>query len=155
MNLPESMVAAAQIKEEGDRPLRVLVVDDNHDSADAMATLLEMMGHHAVAAYDGLKALQLASDLAPDLILLDLGLPDMDGFEVARRLRRLVNRAPRLVALTGYGADEDKRRTREAGFHEHVVKPVAPEMLNEIVDRTLHMSLPDELGRQQGAQSSA
>ena len=147
MNLPESTVAAEHIKDKDDRPLRVLVVDDNHDAADAMVALLEMMGHHAVPAYDGIKALQLASDLAPDLILLDLGLPDMDGFEVARRLRRLVNRTPRLVALTGYGADADKRRTSEAGFNEHVVKPVAPEMLNEIVARTVHMSMPDNVGR--------
>ncbi len=136
MTLPASTVADAQIKEEEDRPLRVLVVDDSHDAADAMAALLEMMGHHAVAAYDGIKALQLASDLAPDLVLLDLGLPDMDGFEVARRLKRVVNRAPRLVALTGYGADEDKRRTSEAGFDEHVVKPVMPETLGGIVVRT-------------------
>ena len=114
----------------------MLVVDDNHDAADAMAAMLEMMGHHAEAVYDGIKALQLASDLEPDLILLDLGLPDMDGFEVARRLRRLGNRAHRLVALTGYGAEEDKRRTREAGFDEHVLKPVTPETISEIVDRT-------------------
>ncbi len=124
------------IKEGQPRHLRVLIVDDNHDAADVMAAMLELMGHHAEVAYDGIKALQLASDLEPDLILLDLGLPDMDGFEVARRLRRLPNRIPRLVALTGYGADEDKRRTSEAGFDEHVIKPATPATVSEIVDRT-------------------
>ena len=134
--LPAHAASSAKTKEGEHRVLRVLIVDDNHDAADSMAAMLEMMGHHAEAAYDGIKALQLASDLEPDLILLDLGLPDMDGFEVARRLRRLSGRIPRLVALTGYGAEEDKRRTSEAGFDEHVTKPVTPETIGEIVDRT-------------------
>ena len=128
--------STGKIKEGQRRLLRVLIVDDNHDAADSMAAMLELMGHHAEVAYDGIKALQLAYDLEPDLVLLDLGLPDMDGFEVARRLRRLPNRIPRVVALTGYGADEDKRRTSEAGFDEHVIKPVTPATVSEIVDRT-------------------
>lgn len=136
-DMPACAVPSGEVKEGDHRPLRVLIVDDNHDAADSMAAVLEMMGHHAEAAYDGIKALQLASDLEPDLILLDLGLPDMDGFEVARRLRRLANRIPRLVALTGYGAYEDKRRTSEAGFDEHLTKPMMPETINELVDRTV------------------
>jgi CheY-like chemotaxis protein len=147
MDLSAPVVSKEASKEVDHRPLRVLIVDDNHDAADAMAVMLEMMGHHAEAAYDGIKALQLASDLEPDLILLDLGLPDMDGFEVARRLRRLANRTPRLVALTGYGADEDKRRTSEAGFDEHVIKPVTPENVSEIANRAARRGLPDKFER--------
>lgn len=148
VNLPASSAAAAEVEEIEHPPLRVLVVDDNHDAADTTAAMLEMMGHHTVAAYNGIKALQLACDLEPDLILLDLGLPDMDGFEVARRLRCVGTRVPRLVALTGYGAQEDKRRTREAGFDEHVLKPVTPETISEIVDRTARRSL---LGKSNGS----
>jgi signal transduction histidine kinase/CheY-like chemotaxis protein len=136
VDVPARAAPTGKTREGQHRLLRVLVVDDNHDAADAMAAMLELMGHHAEVAYDGIKALQLAYDLEPDLVLLDLGLPDMDGFEVARRLKRLPNRIPRLVALTGYGADEDKRRTSEAGFDEHVIKPVTPETVSEIVDRT-------------------
>lgn len=86
-------------------------------------------------AYSGLKALHVAHDLDPDLILLDIGLPEIDGFEAARRLRRIVRREAWLVALTGYGGAGDKRRSREAGFDEHVVKPVAPDFLEAIVAR--------------------
>ena len=136
VEVPARAAPTEKIKEVEQRTLRVLVVDDNHDAADSTAAMLELMGYHAEVAYDGIKALQLAYDLEPDLILLDLGLPDMDGFEVARRLRRLPNRIPRLVALTGYGADEDKRRTSEAGFDEHVTKPVTPATVSEILDRT-------------------
>jgi CheY-like chemotaxis protein len=134
--VPARAASTGKIKEGQHRLLRVLIVDDNHDAADSMAAMLALMGHHTEVAYDGIKALQLAYDLEPDLILLDLGLPDMDGFEVARRLRRLRNHIPRLVALTGYGADEDKRRTSDAGFDEHVTKPVTPETVSEIVART-------------------
>ncbi len=147
VDLPARAVSSGEVKEGDHRPLRVLIVDDNHDAADSMAAVLEMMGHHAEAAYDGIKALQLASDLEPDLILLDLGLPDMDGFEVARRLRRLANRIPRLVALTGYGSHEDKRRTSEAGFDEHLTKPMMPETINALVDRTVRGRLSDKFER--------
>jgi signal transduction histidine kinase/CheY-like chemotaxis protein len=135
VNMPARAAFEGETKAVDCRPVRVLIVDDNHDVADSMASMLEIMGHHTGVAYDGIMALRLASDLEPDLVLLDLGLPDMDGFEIARRLRRVANRAPHLVALTGYGADEDKRRTTEAGFDEHVTKPVTPQTINEIVDR--------------------
>ncbi|HEV7912154.1 MAG TPA: hybrid sensor histidine kinase/response regulator, partial [Albitalea sp.] len=116
-------------------PLSVLVVDDNHDAADSLATVLRLLGHHAEVAYGAAKAIQLAADLDPDLVLLDIGLPDMDGHEVARRLRRVAKRTARLVALTGYGSDDDRRRTGEAGFDEHVVKPVDPQALAELLER--------------------
>jgi signal transduction histidine kinase len=117
------------------RALRVLIVDDNHDAADSMVMLLRLMGQQGSVAYSGEMALQLAADIAPDLVLLDLGLPDVDGFEVARRLRRSFSTPPRLVALTGYGSEEDRQRTHEAGFDEHVTKPVAPDVLREVLLR--------------------
>jgi signal transduction histidine kinase/CheY-like chemotaxis protein len=116
--------------------LRVLVVDDNEDAADSVRELLTvLLGHHAEVAYGGAVALQIAPDLDPDLLLLDLGLPEMDGYELARRLRRMVRPSARFVALTGYGSEDDRRRTREAGFDEHLVKPLMLEDLKAAVRR--------------------
>jgi CheY-like chemotaxis protein len=111
----------------------MLVVDDNADAADSLAEVVRSMGHHAEVAYSGLTALQIAADGSFDLVMLDIGLPEIDGYEVARRLRRLVGPATRIVAVTGYGAEEDRRRSREAGFDEHVVKPMMPETLFRIL----------------------
>ena len=116
-------------------PVRMLIVDDNVDAADCVADVARSMGHHAEVAYSGLTALQIASDGKFDLIMLDIGLPEMDGYEVARRLRHMVERDTRIVAVTGYGAEEDRRRSREAGFDEHVVKPLMPEKLAELLAR--------------------
>lgn len=118
-----------------DRPMRVLVVDDNEDAANSMADMLRLMGHHAEVAFSGLKAMHMAEDVEPDLVLLDIGLPEVDGYEVARRVRLSNRRTVRLVAVTGYGSESDKRRSREAGFDEHVVKPVMPETLYAIIER--------------------
>lgn len=114
------------------RAQRVLVVDDNSDSADALGQMLQMMGHHPRVVYSGLTALQVAPDVDPDLILLDIGLPEMDGYEVARRLRRVLRPESRVIALTGYGSEADRRRSREAGFDEHIVKPMTVEILERI-----------------------
>jgi signal transduction histidine kinase/ActR/RegA family two-component response regulator len=119
----------------GERPLRVLVVDDNEDAANSMADILRLMGHHADVAYSGLTAMHIAEDVEPDLVMLDIGLPEIDGYEVARRLRRSRRRTVRLVAVTGYGAEGDKRLAREAGFDEHAVKPVLPDALAGILQR--------------------
>jgi signal transduction histidine kinase/ActR/RegA family two-component response regulator len=113
--------------------LHVLIVDDNRDAADSMAVLLRLMGHRADVAYDGSTALQLPSKSNADLILLDIGLPGMDGYEVARQLRPSAKRGARLVALTGYGTEEGKLRARDAGFDEHVVKPVSSEKLEQLI----------------------
>src|SRR5262245_44821880 len=95
---------------------RILVVDDNQDAADLLAEYLEALGHTTRVAYDGSAALRVADELKPDLVLLDIGLPVMDGYEVARRLReRHANSGLRLVALTGYGQDSDKQRAFAAG----------------------------------------
>ena len=105
--------------------LRVLIVDDNRDSADSLAMLLDMQGHVTQAVYSGKEALDRIGPFRPDVALLDLGLPEMDGYEVARRLRaeRRLD-GIRIVALTGYGQTDDRERTRAAGFDDHLVKPV-------------------------------
>lgn len=117
------------------KALRVLVVDDNEDAANTLSVMLRLMGHHAEVAYSGLAALQVAADLDADLYLLDIGLPGMDGYQVAKHLQRTAKRTARFVALTGYGTEEDKSRTRAAGFDEHIVKPINPETLTALTSR--------------------
>jgi signal transduction histidine kinase/ActR/RegA family two-component response regulator len=105
--------------------LRVLVVDDNRDSADSLAMLLRLRGHDTHTAYDGLAAVESAARLHPDVVVLDIGLPGLDGYEAARRIRReRPGRDLLLVALTGWGQDEDRRRSEEAGFDTHLTKPL-------------------------------
>jgi two-component system, chemotaxis family, CheB/CheR fusion protein len=104
---------------------RVLVVDDNRDSAVSLAMLLKLSGHEVHTAHDGLEAVEAAARLELDVILLDIGLPRLDGYEAARRIRQQPRREGlTLVALTGWGQEEDRRRSREAGFDAHMVKPV-------------------------------
>lgn len=113
---------------------RILVVDDNHDSADSMAALLRLWGHEVEVAHDGPSALTAAAALRPSLAFLDIGLPGMDGYELARRLREQPNTGDlTLIALTGLGREEDRRRALEAGFDRHLTKPVNPETLQTIV----------------------
>jgi CheY-like chemotaxis protein/anti-sigma regulatory factor (Ser/Thr protein kinase) len=104
---------------------RVLVVDDNEDGAESMAMILQFSGHETFKAYDGVAAIEVAERVRPDLVLLDIGLPRMNGYEVCRRLRQEPwGRAMTIVALTGWGQDEDRNRSKEAGFDVHMVKPV-------------------------------
>jgi PAS domain S-box-containing protein len=104
---------------------RILVVDDNVDAADSLAALLELENHEVEVAYGSADALERFARFKPAIVLLDIGLPDMDGYEVARRIRALSEvDPPRLIALTGYGQAEDRRRAKEAGFDSHLVKPV-------------------------------
>jgi two-component system CheB/CheR fusion protein len=106
-------------------PRRILIVDDNVDAAESLCMLLSLEGHDIRLAHDGLTALRMAETLQPEVVLLDIGLPRMDGYEVARRLRhRPEMEKALLVALTGYGQDDDRRRSHEAGFNVHLVKPV-------------------------------
>jgi CheY-like chemotaxis protein len=115
---------------------RVLVVDDNHDAADSLAMLLRLGGHEVHVYHDGPTAVAAAEELKPEVVLLDIGLPEMNGFEVARRLRLDPDLAATLlVAVTGYGQDQDLRRSREAGFDHHLVKPIDPAMLQAIFGR--------------------
>jgi signal transduction histidine kinase/CheY-like chemotaxis protein len=116
------------------QPLRILVVDDNHDAADTLARALELQGHAAECAYSGPAGLRRAEELDADLVLLDLGLPQMDGYEVAQRLRRQQKRhRPYLVALTGYGSPRDRERSRSAGFDDHRVKPLSDADLRSVL----------------------
>jgi CheY-like chemotaxis protein len=113
---------------------RILVVDDNRDAAETLCDLLDLWGHETVEANDGRSALEAVKRYDPELILLDLSMPGMDGYEVARRLQEehLLGTIT-LIALTGYGQAEDRRRTREAGFHHHLTKPVDPETLRALI----------------------
>ena len=107
------------------RQARVLVVDDNQDGAEMLAELLVGRGYDTRVAHDAPAALDVAAEFAPDVALLDIGLPAMDGYELAARLRELPGLSRlRLIAVTGYGRKEDRRRTQEAGFHLHLVKPI-------------------------------
>jgi PAS domain S-box-containing protein len=115
-------------------PLRLLVVDDNVDAADSLAQLLRLEGHQVQVAHDGSEALAQAHAFNPRLVILDIGMPEMDGYEVARRLRQMPSLDElRLVALTGWGNEEDRRRAREAGFDRHLVKPVEPSALRAVL----------------------
>src|ERR671938_792283 len=109
---------------------RLLVVDDNQDAADSLAMLLRLQGHEVRVAYSGMAAVEMTKTFTPDVVFLDIGMPGMDGYEVARRLRQQpgLERVV-LAALTGWGQQEDRRRTAEAGFDHHLVKPVEPQLL--------------------------
>jgi two-component system CheB/CheR fusion protein len=116
------------------RPLRILVVEDNVDAAESLATLLRVWGHDVQVVHDGLQALDAARGRRPEVVLLDIGLPGLDGYQVARRLREdLGLGGALLVAMTGYGQPEDRRRSREAGIHHHFVKPVEPFVLRNLL----------------------
>ena len=104
---------------------RVLIVDDNVDNAEIMAAILREAGHEVHVAHDGLAALAMARRLRPEFLFLDLGLPGLDGFQVAETLRREPGmEAMRIIAVTAYGQESDRRRAREAGFDQHLLKPV-------------------------------
>jgi PAS domain S-box-containing protein len=112
---------------------RILVVDDNVDAAGTLAELLQMMGCETSVANDGAGAVAAVAQLAPDIVLLDIGLPDINGYEVARRVRAMSEvPQPRLIALTGWGQDQDKRMAAQAGFDEHWTKPVDPARLQQL-----------------------
>jgi PAS domain S-box-containing protein len=114
--------------------MKILVVDDSRDAADICATLLELSGHRVQTAYSGRRALELAEEFHPQLFLLDIGLPDIDGYQLARSIRAMPwGQTAQLVAITGWGQEEDRRRAAEVGFDHHLTKPVAAEALDRLL----------------------
>jgi DNA-binding response OmpR family regulator len=116
------------------RRFRILVVDDNHDSALSLAMVLTMMGHETRTAHDGETALAAAEEFQPEVVLLDIGLPKMNGYEVAQRIRESAwGTGMFLIAVTGWGQAEDRARSAEVGLNMHMVKPVEPTALQAVL----------------------
>jgi CheY-like chemotaxis protein len=114
---------------------RVLVADDNVDAASSLAMLLELLGHEVHAVHDGAQAVAAKRTFVPDFIFMDIGMPNVDGIEATRRIRALdLPRQPCVVALTGWGQQSDRDRSREAGFDHHLVKPIALEAIRELIE---------------------
>jgi CheY-like chemotaxis protein len=112
----------------------ILIIEDNMDAGQSLADILELSGHRAHVARDGRSGVELARELRPDVILCDIGLPDLSGYEVARALRSDdALRSTRLIALSGYAQPEDRRRAREAGFDAHIAKPAPLDELAESI----------------------
>ena len=123
-----------QARESQPRPLRVLVADDNRDAAGTLAALLEQAGHSVHLASDGYQAVQLGREFQPDVAFLDIGMPGMNGYEVARAFRQSpATDAVVLVAVTGWGAEEDRACSKEAGFDLHLTKPVAIDEIERLL----------------------
>jgi len=114
---------------------RILVVDDNADAADSLAMLLQVRGEDVRIAYDGAEALEAEEAFRPSILLLDIGMPKLSGYDVARRVRELRGDGVLIVALTGWGQEDDRRRAREAGFNHHFTKPVDFDLLLDLIDR--------------------
>ena len=134
---------------------RILIVDDNRDGANSLAMVLRMLGNQVFITYDGIAALQAAEAYRPDLVLLDIGLPRMDGHEVCRRIREEPWGADMLlVAVTGWGQAEDRRQSLEVGFDLHLVKPVNPSDLETLLSKEPRRR-PAYRGANSGAQLTA
>jgi PAS domain S-box-containing protein len=138
VRLPVVKAAAPPSGEKGEpaapKSLRILIVDDNRDSADSLAMLLRILDNDSHPAYDGQQGVDLAEEVRPDVILLDIGLPKLNGYDACRRIRaRPWAKRVVLIAVTGWGQEEDRRRSREAGFDHHLVKPVDPQELLKLL----------------------
>ena len=118
---------------DGTTATRILVVDDSVDSAETLGELLKIWGHDVRLAHDGPSALAAAREYKPEVVLLDIGLPGMDGFAVATELRKEGLGGRMLVALTGYGEQQDRDRTQKVGFDHHLVKPIDPDTLQKLI----------------------
>ena len=126
---------------------RILVVDDNHDSALSLAMMLSIMGHETRTAHDGESAVETAESFLPEVVLLDIGLPKLNGYEVAQRIREHAwGQSMFLIAVTGWGQEEDRQRSSEVGLNVHMVKPVEPAALERLFA---------ELRRERGDQGQA
>jgi CheY-like chemotaxis protein len=130
---PEGMTSDVNQELEGFPKLRVLVVDDNADAAETLAMLLEHIGCEVRTAADGVEAVEMASSYNPDVAILDIGLPRLNGYEAARRIRTKHGTGMYLMALTGWGQEDDRRKSEEAGFDTHLTKPVSLELLKKVL----------------------
>jgi PAS domain S-box-containing protein len=139
VRIPRKAAASGSAAEPGAAAARqpasrsVLIADDNEDAARTLAMLLEVSGHQVVVAHDGEQALRSFEEYRPEFVLLDIGMPKLDGYEVARRVRERAGNQPRLVALTGWGQETDKARARAAGFDLHFTKPIDPEQILDLL----------------------
>jgi CheY-like chemotaxis protein/two-component sensor histidine kinase len=145
VSLPRSLIveeSAANLPTDGKAdksavPRRIMVADDNRDSADAMKMLLKLSGHHVHLAHSGAEALEIAKLVRPEIGILDIGMPDMDGYDVAERIRHEAwGKDVMLIAVTGWGQDADKRRALAAGFDHHLTKPIEFETLKQLLDNS-------------------
>ena len=131
--------SAEQLLSAGEQPqrliqsCRILIADDNPDAVEMLNLMLSLNGHSVTVASDGVVAVALAAALKPQIAFLDIGMPRMDGYEAARQIRDTLGPGVTLVALTGWGQDEDKRRSKEAGFDHHLTKPPDPEVLERLI----------------------
>ena len=124
---------------------RILVVDDNHDSALSLAMMLSIMGHETRTAHDGESAVTTAESFLPEVVLLDIGLPKLNGYEVAQRIRENAwGKTMFLIAVTGWGQEEDRQRSSEVGLNVHMVKPVEPAALERLL---AELPDPHDVGR--------
>jgi two-component system CheB/CheR fusion protein len=143
---PEDSLAPAASA--GASPRRILVVDDNVDSAQSLAVLLELSGHNVWMVHDGAGAVEAARQFQPDLILLDIGMPGMNGYDACRTIREHEEaKRPVIIALTGWGMEEDRRQSSAAGFDGHLVKPVEPAVLLALAAK----GYPDQVAGQVAA----
>lgn len=128
--------STAAVQEEPQGKLRVMVVEDGRNAADILAMFFEMEGHEVVVAYDGAEAVEKAAVFHPNLVLMDIGMPRMDGLEAARRIRcQRGGSAAVIIALSGLDQDDDKRQCTEAGIDFHLSKPVCPKELRTVIGR--------------------
>ena len=131
---PEVPAKGTERKLEGKRPTRILVVDDNEDSADSMGLLMKLLGNEVRIVHDGLAAVDVAKEFEPRVVLLDIGLPTLNGYETAKEIRRQPwGKEAVLIAVTGWGEEDHRRRSRKAGFDHHLVKPVDPDELTNLL----------------------
>ena len=130
-----TMLNASEVPERVFRSsFRILIVDDNQDGADSLSMMLRILGNESRTAYDGQQGIECAEQFRPDVILLDIGLPKLNGYEVCRRIREQSwGKSLIMIAVTGWGQEEDRRRSKEAGFDHHMIKPVAPEELMKLL----------------------
>lgn len=124
------------LKTDGAHKSRILIVDDNQDSATSLAAMFEILGHETRVAFDGMVAVETAESFRPNVVLLDVGMPKMSGLAAARKIReQFWGQAMFLIAVTGWGDEKDRSQSAEAGFDMHLVKPVDPDVLNLLARR--------------------